>query len=303
MDRLPTKYLCISPFGGTNIFSFMTCIQFMDGTNIDWTNLLINDHSSEVVSSLNLSEIKFIKTMFATSTGKQYAICIEGNYLIEMANRMKLSSNLPKTLKIGLVNNGMVVLWYGTRLLRTLIAIIQAKELVNKFPIDKHFSLTATEDRYNFQSYIKKYIYRYILNFSLIKQQESEIVMLEDYCYDDSFNRLNDGALMNYHESSSPYKINLRWKHRHTEFEAYILLGEAMLSVFNRFYGAHPNTRTDFIIGIDAENKKYELGLYRQGLKEPVVIPESVYQLIVFKNKFEDYRSENYNQPRGAWIW
>lgn len=75
------------------------------------------------------------------------------------------------------------------------------------------------------------------------------------------------------------------------------------MSIFHHFYGAHPETKTDFIIRIDAENKKYELALYRQGLKEPVVIPESAYQLIVFKNKFEDYRSENYDQPRGAWIW
>lgn len=76
-----------------------------------------------------------------------------------------------------------------------------------------------------------------------------------------------------------------------------------LLHVFERFYGAHVETKSDFIIRIDAENKKYVLALYRQGLKEPVVIPESAYQLIVFKNKFEDYRSENYNQPRGAWIW
>ena len=76
-----------------------------------------------------------------------------------------------------------------------------------------------------------------------------------------------------------------------------------LTEIFNRFYGAHPDTKTDFIIHIDAKSKKYELGLYRQGLKEPVVIPECAYQLIVFKNKYEDYRSENYNQPRGAWIW
>lgn len=78
---------------------------------------------------------------------------------------------------------------------------------------------------------------------------------------------------------------------------------ESSVIILEKFYGAHPETKADFIIKIDAENKKYELALYRQGLKEPVVIPESAYQLIVFKNKFEDYRSENYNQPRGAWIW
>ena len=57
------------------------------------------------------------------------------------------------------------------------------------------------------------------------------------------------------------------------------------------------------LVSVNAENKKYELALYRYGLKEPQVIPEDVYQLLVFKNKFEDYRSDNYNQERGAWIW
>lgn len=88
------------------------------------------------------------------------------------------------------------------------------------------------------------------------------------------------------------------------QYSAYFFFDCTQLyEVFERFYGAHPETKADFIIRIDAENKKYELALYRQGLKEPVVIPESAYQLIVFKNKFEHYRSENYDQPRGAWIW
>ena len=63
------------------------------------------------------------------------------------------------------------------------------------------------------------------------------------------------------------------------------------------------DTKTDFIIRIDSEKRKYELALFRQGLKEPQIIPEDAYQLLVFKNKFEDYRSDNYNQERGAWIW
>lgn len=78
---------------------------------------------------------------------------------------------------------------------------------------------------------------------------------------------------------------------------------DVVFDVIKKTYGAHSDTKTDFIIRIDTKNKKYELALFRQGLKEPVVIPESAYQLIVFKNKFEDYRSENYKQPRGAWIW
>lgn len=73
--------------------------------------------------------------------------------------------------------------------------------------------------------------------------------------------------------------------------------------IFKRFYMSHHDTPADVFIQINCQNKIYKLAIYRQGLKEPVVIPESAYQLIVFKNKFEDYRSDNYDQPRGAWIW
>jgi hypothetical protein len=57
------------------------------------------------------------------------------------------------------------------------------------------------------------------------------------------------------------------------------------------------------MIRIDPEKNKYELALYRYGQKESLVFNESAYQLLVFRNKFGYYRSENYNQPKGAWIW
>ena len=109
--------------------------------------------------------------------------------------------------------------------------------------------------------------------------------------------------LCTYNELVCPGKIKISLTMNRVQYAIYIWFSNDIYSCFLKFYGNHPETKTDFIIRIDAENKKYELALYRQGLKEPVVISESAYQLIVFKNKFEDYRSENYNQPRGAWIW
>ncbi len=121
--------------------------------------------------------------------------------------------------------------------------------------------------------------------------------------YDGSFNK-NEKRQFDSGPSPIPQRLNFRWDICSIDYNVCFFFNFIILKqFFNRFYGAHPETKTDFIIRIDAENKKYELALYRQGLKEPVVIPESAYQLIVFKNKFEDYRSENYNQPRGAWIW
>ncbi len=149
---------------------------------------------------------------------------------------------------------------------------------------------------------MKQCLYRVNICFDNVSNRRCDFV---DVCrFDGTFDKTHDGRLMQYHTAGEPKRIAVRWHMEKIEYAGYFWLEEEQLTaIFERFYGAHPETKADFIIRIDAENKKYELALYRQGLKEPVVIPKSAYQLIVFKNKFEDYRSENYNQPRGAWIW
>lgn len=167
-----------------------------------------------------------------------------------------------------------------------------------------------------FDNYMKQFSYRYLVFFEQWKKDEemwenyaeSENVPIFDYIeeslYDGTHDKLHDGGLMKYHQAGKPKKLRLDWHIGKSTYSAYFWFeGERMRDVFDRFYGAHPETKTDFIIRIDAEKRKYELTLYRYGLKEPQVIPEDVYQLLVFKNKFEDYRSENYDQKRGAWIW
>jgi len=160
---------------------------------------------------------------------------------------------------------------------------------------------------------MKQYLYKYSVEFKqwgegkwldIGADESPEFEWLEDFSSDGTYDKLHDDRLMKYHRAGHPDRISLRFHKYKKSYMAYMFFNLSEMSrLFNRFYGVHPETKTDFIIRIDAENKKYELALYRQGLKEPVVIPESAYQLIVFKNKFEDYRSENYNQPRGAWIW
>lgn len=161
----------------------------------------------------------------------------------------------------------------------------------------------------------RQFKYRYIIH--LINQHENtledggkrnELIgkfdYIEESLFDSTYDKLHDGGLLKYHQAGKPKKLAIKWHFGKSEYSAYFWFEEEPIrEVFDKFYGAHPDTKTDFIIRIDAENKKYELALYRYGLKEPQVIPENVYQLLVFKNKFEDYRSDNYNQERGAWIW
>jgi hypothetical protein len=152
----------------------------------------------------------------------------------------------------------------------------------------------------------KQYTYRYLPLFSPHNKDYklSKDYYLREALFDSTHDKLHDGRLMKYHQAGKPKKLRVQWHIKKSEYTAYFWFeDERIREVFDKFYGAHPDTKTDFIIRIDAEKRKYELALYRYGLKEPQIIPEEVYQLLVFKNKFEDYRSENYNQERGAWIW
>ena len=170
----------------------------------------------------------------------------------------------------------------------------------------------------NVGKYMQQFSYRYLILFeqwdteeevwhkSQSNKEEMEDIFdyIEETLFDGTHDKLHDGGLMNYHQAGKPKKLAVKWHIKKSEYTAYFWFeDEEIREVFDRFYGAHPDTKTDFMIRIDSEKNKYELALYRYGLKEPQVISESAYQLLVFKNKFEYYRSENYNQPRGAWIW
>ena len=169
-----------------------------------------------------------------------------------------------------------------------------------------------------FDNYMKQFTYRYQVIFEHWDEDDEkwmkyndekdemipEFEYIEESLFDGTHDKLHDGGLMKYHEAGKPKKLVLKWHVKKSEYTAnFWFEDERIHEVFDKLYGAHHETRTDFIIRIDAENRKYELALYRYGLKEPQVISEDVYQLLVFKNTFEDFRSDNYNQKSGAWIW
>jgi len=169
-----------------------------------------------------------------------------------------------------------------------------------------------------FDNYMKQFTYRYLPLFEHWEEDEEkwqpyaeeeqetkpELDYIEEVLYDGTHDKLHDGGLLNYHEAGKPKKLAVKWHIKKSEYTAYFWFeDEAIRTIFDKFYGIHPDTKTDFVIHIDPEKKKYELALYRYGMNEPKPLSEDAYQLIVFKNKFEQYRSPNYNQPRGAWVW
>ena len=169
-----------------------------------------------------------------------------------------------------------------------------------------------------FDNYMKQFTYRYSPLFEhwdenkekwtkyTEEEQETKPVLdhIEEALYDGTHDKLHDGGLLQYHEAGKPKKLVMKYHIKKSEYTAYFWFEDKTIrAIFDKFYGIHPDTKTDFIIHIDPEKKKYQLSLFRYGLQEPRIIPEDTYQLIVFKNKFEHFRSDNYDQPRGAWIW
>lgn len=180
---------------------------------------------------------------------------------------------------------------------------------------DEFKRMGLCEEAQFLDNYLKQYDYRYVPLFDAWNEAKErwekeektipvEVDYIQDVLYDGKYDKQNDGKLFSYHSAGRPRKIALKWHVKRTEYSAYFwFYDEGIHRVFERFWGAHPDTKTDFLIRIDHEKNKYELALYRYGLQEPVVISEDAYQMIVFKSKFEYFRSENYDQPRGAWIW
>lgn len=175
-----------------------------------------------------------------------------------------------------------------------------------------------------FDRYMQQFCYRYLVMFERWDEDEErwvkpelgvegqpvdgkplpEFDFIEEALWDGTHDKLHDGGLMSYHQAGKPKKLALEWHVKKSQYSAYLWFEDELIrAAFEKFYGAHRDTKVDFIIRIDPEKNKYELALYRYGLQEPVVISEDAYQIIVFKSKFEYYRSENYDQPRGAWIW
>lgn len=168
-----------------------------------------------------------------------------------------------------------------------------------------------------FDKYMRQYTYRYYPMFEKwneddekweIYDEEKDVVpqfeYIEEMLTDGTHDKLHDDGLLKYHEAGKPKKLAMKWWVKKSEYVAYFWFDDEVLCpIFEKFYGAHRDTKVDFRLRIDAQKKKYELSLFRQGLKEPQVLPEEAYQLLVFKSQFENYRSDNYNQERGAWIW
>lgn len=255
------------------------------------------------------TEVELISLSNELLTIGYYSLVENKRYFLQTI----INTTIPST--IGTAPYGGVAVWSTEKLKNKLIKWCKADSLLNQ---NDEMETNGLPSQDLFDNYMKQFTYRYLPMFEHWDEDEGkwtkcaeeeqetkpELDYIEEALYDGTHDKLHDGGLLNYHEAGKPKKLAIKWHIKKSEYTAYFWFeDEAIRAFFNRFYGIHFDTKTDFIIHIDPVKKKYQLAFFRYGLQEPRIIPEDAYQLIVFKNKFEHFRSENYDQPRGAWIW
>ena len=61
--------------------------------------------------------------------------------------------------------------------------------------------------------------------------------------------------------------------------------------------------KADIMLRIDTRTNRYEIVFKSEEIQTPQIMPADTYQLLVFLNDNELYRSENFDQEDGAWDW
>lgn len=127
---------------------------------------------------------------------------------------------------------------------------------------------------------------------------------IQDQRFDGTLDQLQDGALMNFHEAGCPKQLAIKWHEGRNELSAYYWFDEQLAPhAFNGLFMMNTDGRGDVLLRIDTRANRYEIAIKGDYQAEPQVFPKEAYQLLVFMNGNELYRSENFAQEDGAWIW
>ena len=67
------------------------------------------------------------------------------------------------------------------------------------------------------------------------------------------------------------------------------------------FYDEDSAKEMNLVIDIRKSNKEFHILMNGDDLEKPKELPQENVEILVFKNKFESYRSDNYDRPSGGW--
>ncbi len=194
---------------------------------------------------------------------------------------------------------GMEKIIYGEYLRQPLYEFISRKELEND---TRQYQLKYTpleewwdDEKKAWVAYSKKDLY----------YDDMDIKSVEDRCTDGTFNYMEDDPKqMKYHASGQPYRITVRWHEGTYDCMAHFWFFRMQIAMmYDQFFFGKPEKKAEMMVRLDIRHQHYQIALRTKGTEEDFVIPFYAYQLIVFRDGMEHYKSPNFQLEPGQWSW
>ena len=161
----------------------------------------------------------------------------------------------------------------------------------------ENYQKNGLPDRMLYERYMQKFNYNISIRF---EDEDAEFDGIELYYYNGENNLNNTGEHTLNIMRAKPNKIVLKWKVGLTEYGAYFWTDEnKIIETFTNFYGNDTQKEGNLLIEVGKSNENFTFFLQNDFLR--IEIPFEEIEAIIFKDKYESYRSPNYIRPQGGW--
>ena len=260
---------------------------------------------------------------FSIVEGKFYAVMEElpQKQIAAMLAEKNEKTKKPKydTIIAGMAPHGNLAIWLSGNGITTAVTWLQGKEIpvkmkdfapkskLNQEEYAKRALAECKEAAENlrknglpepalFEQYMQTFNYRIIPKVASNAQFEGIEI---NYCNGET-NTLNSGEHTENILRAKPSKITLHWQDGKKKYDGYFWTDEKkIVETFANCYGNDPQKEGNLTIQVEPSHKQFQLFLQNNDIS--IEIPIDDVQYIIFKNKFEFYRSKNYNKPKGGW--
>ena len=191
----------------------------------------------------------------------------------------------------GMAPYGRLAIWLSGTGITTEVAWLKAKDA------EESTQQQGLPDKMLFEQYMQKFNYRITPKFDDVNAAFHGI---ETAYFNGELNTTNSGEHEAYVMRAKPSKIALHWHIGKIRYSGYFWMDEKkMIEIFTNCYGNDSQKEGNLLIEVGTSNNSFKFFL--QDSSSMIEIPVEAIEIIVFKNKFEFFRSKNYSKPPQGW--
>jgi hypothetical protein len=160
-----------------------------------------------------------------------------------------------------------------------------------------NFLKNGLPHRMLFDGYMQRFNYRFNFKF---ENENTVLERIQLFYFNGELNSMTSGEHNFFAMRAKPYKAVLNWSIGETQYSGYFWADEKkIIETFSNFYAEDPSKEGNFVIEVGKSNDQFKFVL--QDDTTVVEIPVNEMEIIVFKDKYEFWRSKNYDKPPGGW--